>query len=64
MIDRCKGLMLLETFTAKEGDSVTLPDLLVVLREVTGDPAFSMFNLSLKDEFCSPPKRRNSSEVD
>ena len=50
---RCNGLMLLETFTAKDRDPITLPDFLTVEREVTGDPTFSMFNLSLKNEFSS-----------
>ncbi|XP_076472977.1 TRPL translocation defect protein 14-like [Babylonia areolata] len=51
--DRCKGLMLLETFTTKDPDKVTLPTFIRVEKEVTGDPSYSMFNLSLKDEFSS-----------
>ena len=43
--------MLLETFIAKDRVSVTLPDFITIEREVTGDPSYSMFNLSLKEEF-------------
>ena len=46
---RCKGLMLLETYTAQA--SVSLPDFVTVDREVTDNPSFSMFTLSLKQEW-------------
>ncbi|KAL8563428.1 hypothetical protein ACOMHN_051372 [Nucella lapillus] len=51
--DRCQGLMLLETFTTKDPDKVMLPTFVTVAREVTGDPSYSMFNLSLKEEFTT-----------
>lgn len=47
--DRCKGLILLETFTTEQ-DTPTLPSFLTVVREVTSDPNYSMFNLSRKGE--------------
>jgi len=49
---RCRGLILLETYTAdKSAEFVAkLPSFLNVLREVTGDPQYSMYNLALKDE--------------
>ena len=45
--------MLLETYTTLPMDELRqrLPDFLDIGSEVTGDPAFSMFNLSLKDEW-------------
>jgi len=58
---RCKGLILLETFTtlADEELLASLPPFLRVKRAVTGDPAFSMYNLSIRtdwqesvDQFC------------
>ncbi|KAL8615265.1 hypothetical protein ACOMHN_051757 [Nucella lapillus] len=49
--DKCQGLMLLETFTAKDRHSVRLPGFITVEREVTGEASYSMFNLSLKKEF-------------
>jgi len=44
-----KGLMLLETYSALSPDQVTLPPFLTVLKNVTGDPHYSMFNLSKTD---------------
>ncbi|XP_076452635.1 TRPL translocation defect protein 14-like [Babylonia areolata] len=49
--DKCQGLMLLETFTAQDRDALTLPDFITIQGEVTGDPRYSMFNLSLKEQF-------------
>lgn len=46
----CNGLILLETYTARDGDDLTLPDFLKVDQEVTGNSKFSMFNLSLKEQ--------------
>lgn len=46
---RCKGLMLLETYTALKGDDLPLPDFLEIEREVTGLTEYSMYNLSLKE---------------
>lgn len=50
---RCRGLMLLETFTTLPGGKLkdALPPFLSISQEVTGDPAFSMFNLSFKSEW-------------
>jgi hypothetical protein len=45
--------MLLETFTARDGSQVKLPDFISVEKEVTHDPSYSMFNLSLKSEFLN-----------
>jgi len=58
---RCGGLLLLQTFTTAEDDEVAanLPPFLCVRKAVTGDPAFSMYNLSIRsdwtdsvDQFC------------
>ena len=43
---RCSGLLLLEMYTTKEGDDLKLPDFLEVVKEVTDDPQYSMFQLS------------------
>lgn len=50
---RCKGLILLETYTALSGDKlkVILPQFLTIEKEVTGNPDYSMFNLSLREEW-------------
>lgn len=45
----CRGLTLLETYTTKTGVELQLPDFLEVEKEVTDNPLYSMFNLSLKD---------------
>lgn len=45
----CKDLILLETYTTKIGDALKLPDFLEIIKEVTEDPCYSMFNLSLKE---------------
>merc|ERR1719348_1579697 len=42
----CPGLMLLETYTSLPPSQLSLPPFLTVEKEVTGDPEFSMFNLS------------------
>lgn len=57
---RCKGLILLETYSSLKSDVLksSLPKFLHLVKEVTGDPNYSMFNLSLKEdwsiakEFC------------
>jgi hypothetical protein len=41
--------MMLETYTTMKGDDLHLPDFLEISREVTDDPGYSMYNLSLKD---------------
>uniref|UniRef100_T1ILT8 Uncharacterized protein n=1 Tax=Strigamia maritima TaxID=126957 RepID=T1ILT8_STRMM len=50
--DRCKGLVLLETYTTLQGGELMerLPNFLEIKKEVTNDPAYSMYNLSLKEE--------------
>lgn len=55
---RCKGLMLLETYTTLSGIEFEdrLPKFLNMDQEVTGDPAFSMFNLSLREEWIHNKK--------
>ncbi|XP_054724393.1 TRPL translocation defect protein 14-like isoform X2 [Uloborus diversus] len=57
---RCTGLILLETYTTLKGDELLgrLPPFLNVVKEVTGDPSFSMFNLSLKSDW-TPNKLQN-----
>jgi len=55
---RCSGLMLLETYTtlSPEDFATRLPSFLNIEHQVTGDPAFSMFNLSLRDEWMNNKK--------
>jgi len=55
---RCSGLMLLETYTTMDKEELIdrLPNFLNIDREVTGDPAFSMFNLSLREEWINNKK--------
>ncbi|XP_028175840.1 TRPL translocation defect protein 14 isoform X3 [Ostrinia nubilalis] len=51
---RCRGLVLLETYSAAyDQDSLlaSLPKFLAIEKEVTGDPAYSMYNLSLKEDW-------------
>ena len=58
---RCKGLILLETYSALNDDDMAskLPPFLKIDCEVTGNPDYSMFNLSLvedwnnSDKFCN-----------
>jgi len=51
---RCRGLILLQTFTTMDDDEVcdTLPPFLGHCKNVTGDPAFSMYNLSIRSEWA------------
>ncbi|XP_054008953.1 TRPL translocation defect protein 14 isoform X2 [Hylaeus anthracinus] len=55
---RCRGLMLLETYTALSGDELKniLPQFLTIEKEVTGNPDYSMFNLSLREEWNNTNK--------
>ncbi|OXA53150.1 hypothetical protein Fcan01_12175 [Folsomia candida] len=48
---RCTGLIFLETYTTLSSAEleIRLPKFLHIVREVTGDPRYSMFNLSLKE---------------
>ncbi|XP_034950221.1 TRPL translocation defect protein 14 [Chelonus insularis] len=50
---RCRGLLLLETYTALTGDNLKsiLPNFLSIEKDVTGNPDYSMFNLSLREEW-------------
>ncbi len=50
--------MLLETYTTLSVEELKqrLPEFLNIGAEVTGDPAFSMFNLSLKEEWVNNKK--------
>jgi hypothetical protein len=47
---RCEGLILLETYTtAKSRELIDkLPLFLTIVKEVTNDPSYSMYNLSSK----------------
>merc|ERR1712112_788888 len=51
---RCQGLVLLETFTTSKDEELmsSLPPFLRVKKNVTGDPAFSMYNLSLRSDWA------------
>ncbi|XP_058805372.1 TRPL translocation defect protein 14 isoform X2 [Phymastichus coffea] len=55
---RCKGLMLLETYTALPSDKLNtiLPQFLTIEKEVTGTPEYSMFNLSLREDWTKTNK--------
>lgn len=48
---RCQGLILLETYSTLSSEELyqRLPGFLTIVKEVTGDPRYSMFNLSLKE---------------
>ncbi|XP_073845771.1 TRPL translocation defect 14 isoform X3 [Musca autumnalis] len=55
---RCKGLILLETYSSLSGEALLncLPKFLNIVKEVTGDPDYSMFNLSLKEDWSITKK--------
>ncbi|XP_053677110.1 TRPL translocation defect protein 14 [Anopheles nili] len=55
---RCKGLILLETYTSLTGDKLQaiLPKFLNIVKEVTGQPDYSMFNLSLREDWNNTKK--------
>ncbi|KRG04258.1 TRPL translocation defect protein 14 isoform X5 [Drosophila mojavensis] len=50
---RCKNLILLETYSSLSGDALQkcMPTFLNIVKEVTGDPEYSMFNLSLREDW-------------
>lgn len=50
--------MLLETYSSLEGEKLLncLPKFLNIVKEVTGDPSYSMFNLSLKEDWSKTKK--------
>lgn len=52
--ERCNGLILLQTYTPLTADAMIsrLPPFLNIGVDVTGDAAFSMFNLSLKEDWA------------
>jgi len=52
---RCRGLILLETYTTQKGAELQLPPFLLVEKEVTEDSTFSMYNLSKLDECIKTP---------
>jgi len=51
-------LVLLETYTSSADSSVqkSLPQFLTNVEEVTGNPQYSMFNLSLREEWNTTKK--------
>lgn len=53
----CFGLILLDTYTTLSGEALRakLPNFLEITREVTNDPMYSMFNLSMKTRRQSAP---------
>lgn len=56
---RCRGLVLLETYSAAYDQNAllaSLPKFLAIEKEVTGDPAYSMYNLSLKEDWKTSTK--------
>ncbi|XP_026501676.1 TRPL translocation defect protein 14 isoform X2 [Vanessa tameamea] len=56
---RCRGLVLLETYSAaydQDALLASLPKFLTIEKEVTGDPAYSMYNLSLKEDWKTSNK--------
>lgn len=55
---RCKGLILLETYSALEKEQLmkTLPTFLNIKKDVTGNPEYSMFNLSLREDWKASKK--------
>jgi len=53
---RCKGLMILETFTTLTGDDLPLPSFLEISREITGDRNYSMYHLSYNN-YCMPTSK-------
>lgn len=52
---RCRGLLLLETYSIIDDSELLkrLPQFLDIVEEVTGNPNYSMFNLSLKEDWKS-----------
>lgn len=58
--------MLLETYSAAYDDDqllAILPQFLIIVKEVTGDPAFSMYNLSLKEDWKTSKKYYAGSDI-
>ncbi|KAJ3642808.1 hypothetical protein Zmor_025561 [Zophobas morio] len=55
---RCRGLILLETYSTLNEVNLkeTLPTFLKIEKEVTGNPGYSMFNLSLREDWKTSKK--------
>ncbi|XP_044731899.1 TRPL translocation defect protein 14 isoform X2 [Chrysoperla carnea] len=55
---RCKGMILLETYTSQDEAHLDqcLPKFLKIVKNVTGNPDYSMFNLSLREEWNTSKK--------
>jgi len=51
---------MLETYTSLKGDDFHLPDFLDVEKEVTDDPAYSMYNLSKTEKMIAIEKMTSS----
>ena len=51
-------MILLETYSSLTGEALTncLPKFLDIAKETTGDPDYSMFNLSLKEDWSKTNK--------
>jgi len=47
---RCNNLILLETYTTQKAEELSLPDFLNIIKEVTNDSKYSMYNLSKRDD--------------
>ncbi|XP_062517089.1 TRPL translocation defect protein 14-like isoform X2 [Corticium candelabrum] len=45
--ERCRGLILMETYSAKESNARSLPPFVDVVKDVTDDVCYSMYNLTL-----------------
>ena len=61
---RCKELIILETYTTLKNEELQLPPFLELVREVTADKEFSMYNLSKKEESIEEKKRRQLNNLD
>ncbi|XKL67704.1 hypothetical protein PGB90_003195 [Kerria lacca] len=59
---RCKGIIIIETYTALEDNEIQakLPPFLNINFEVTGNPDYSMFNLSLVEDWHTSDKYCNA----
>ncbi|XP_044753936.1 TRPL translocation defect protein 14 isoform X1 [Coccinella septempunctata] len=60
---RCNGLMLLETYSTLDDETLmdSLPKFLHIEKEVTGNPDYSMYNLSLREDWTTSKNFWNSS---
>ncbi|XP_018332814.2 TRPL translocation defect protein 14-like [Agrilus planipennis] len=59
---RCKGLIFLETYTALDEAIMQerLPKFLNIVKDVTGNPDYSMYNLSLREDWKTSKKFASS----